>query len=68
MKIIEEKYNHLTYRTTCLKCGSVLEYGKPDIRGYRVYNYDSSFEYYYIVCPVCGDKIQHTNTNLIKKY
>lgn len=58
MAIIIEKEGKLKYhKVKCSSCGSILKYLDNDEHGYNsegIYGLESI---YYIVCPLCNDKI-----------
>ena len=41
----------------CDHCGAVLEYIRSDIQSKEIEYQRSSETYYYIVCPVCNNKV-----------
>lgn len=54
---VKVKVGPKKHEVSCKRCEAVLEYIGPDIQSEEEQSQRSSTMYYYIVCPVCNNKV-----------
>lgn len=54
---VRVKVEPVKYEVSCKRCEAVLEYIGADIQSEEEQIQRSSITYYYIVCPVCNNKV-----------
>lgn len=62
------KTGKLLYKRTCNVCECEFVYDKEEVENEKVIILDGSHGIYqFVICPCCGEKIRHTEANLMPK-